>query len=91
MKKKAKKETKNQKQSCISLSPAFHTHTHTHTHATELDPFWRSFSHAPRQLGAQCCPLAVIHAGMTLIGSPFPSHLFLGIAKNDGEFPSVFP
>lgn len=89
MKKKAKKETKNQKQSCISLSPAFHTHTHTH--ATELDPFWRSFSHAPRQLGAQCCPLAVIHAGMTLIGSPFPSHLFLGIAKNDGEFPSVFP
>lgn len=89
MKKKAKKETKNQKQPCISLSPAFHTHTHTH--ATELDPFWRSFSHAPRQLGAQCCPLAVIHAGMTLIGSPFPSHLFLGIAKNDGEFPSVFP
>lgn len=89
MKKKAKKETKNQKQSCISLSPAFHTHTHTH--ATELDPFWRSFSHAPRQLGAQCCPLAVIHAGMTLIGSPFPSHLFLGIANNDGEFPSVFP
>lgn len=90
MKKKRKKKQKT-KNNHVYLLVQRSTHTHTHTHATELDPFWRSFSHAPRQLGAQCCPLAVIHAGMTLIGSPFPSHLFLGIAKNDGEFPSVFP
>lgn len=84
LKKKTKKQKQKKRKKIQYQSNHVHlqrsTHTNTHTQLNSILFGIRSLTPLA-SLGPQCCPIAVIHAGMTLISSPFPAHLLLPIAR----------